>query len=432
MAVAVSEVAVVGDDYAGLRPSMAVAEGDRVRRGQLLFTDKKTPGARFTSPGTGTVRAIHRGEKRHFESIVVALDERDADEGEPFAAYEAGELARLDRMRVEENLVASGLWTALRRRPFERVPPPGAVPRSIFVTAIDTEPLAPDPAPIVRARAADFAAGLAALARLTDGPVYLCHAEGADLPAPPVERLVRASFAGPHPAGLPGTHMHFLDPVGDHRVAWHVGYQDVIAIGHLFLTGRLDVERIVSVAGPGVARPRIVRTRLGASIPEVAKGATRSETTPGAAVLSGSPLSGRLAEGTVAFLGRFHRQISVLPRESGREFLGWLRPGFGKFSVKPAFAGALAGSRRFPFTTSTNGSRRAMVPVGSFEKVMPLDILPTFLLRALASGDDEQAAALGALELAEEDLALCSYVCPGKEEWGALLRDCLDRIEREG
>ncbi len=331
---------------------------------------------------------------------------------------------------VREALVESGLWTALRARPFSKVPPPGSVPASIFVTAIDTHPLAADPVVVVQGSEADFERGLDALTRLTDGEVHLCQRPGASIPGGDRAGVTVQEFAGPHPAGLAGTHIHFVEPVSERRTVWHVGYQDVVATGHLFATGRLSVERVVSLAGPAVERPCLVRTRIGASTEDLVSGRLRGNATR---VISGSVLDGRTAAGTQAFLGRYHLQVSAISDERVRSFLGWLGPGWSKFSIKPAFASALGGSRRrFDFTTSSQGDPRAIVPIGTYEKVVPLDLMPTALLKSIVMGDTEHAQALGCLELDEEDLALCSFVCPGKTDFGPPLRDVLERIEKEG
>jgi Na+-transporting NADH:ubiquinone oxidoreductase subunit A len=420
----VRSVAVIGFDYHGMKPTMDVQVGDRVRLGQPLFSDKKNPGVIYTAPGAGVISAIHRGEQRVLQSVVIDLD---GDEEVRFAQHPAERLDCLDAQQVRDNLVQSGLWTALRTRPFSRVPAIDAVPSSIFVTAIDTHPLAADPAVVIAEQAADFEHGLKVLARLAR--VFLCKAEGASLPGEGLAQVKAESFAGPHPAGLPGTHIHFLDPVSASKSVWHIGYQDVIAIGKLFTSGRLWVERVVSLAGPVVERPRLLRTRLGANLDELAAG----ELQPGAnRVVSGSLLGGRTSRGACAFLGRYHLQLSCLREGNDRELLHYLRAGVNKHSVLNIFVSRLLGERKLAFSTTTNGSPRAMVPVGNYEAVMPLDILPTHLLRYLIVGDTEMAQKLGCLELDEEDLALCSYVCAGKYEYGPILRDNLSRIEKEG
>ena len=420
----VRSVAVIGFDYPTMKPTMAVQVGDRVKLGQLLFSDKKSPGVNYTAPGAGVVSAVHRGEKRVLQSVVIDLD---GDEEVTFASYSAAQLDGLSSEQVRENLQQSGLWTALRTRPFSKVPAIDATPASIFVTAIDTHPLAADPAVIIAEQAEAFEAGLKVLGNL--GKVFLCKAPNASLPGESLAKVQVESFNGPHPAGLAGTHIHFLDPVSASKSVWTIGYQDVIAVGKLFTSGRLSVERVVSLAGPVVEQPRLVRARLGANLDEL----TAGELQPGAnRVVSGSVLGGRTAHGAFAYLGRYHQQVSCLREGKEREMLHYLRAGVEKHSILNIYISKLMGGKKFAFSTSTNGSPRAMVPVGNYEEVMPLDVLPTQLLRALIVGDTEVAQKLGCLELDEEDLALCTYVCAGKYEYGPILRDNLTRIEKEG
>lgn len=421
----VRSVAVIGFDYHGMKPTMAVQAGDRVKLGQVLFSDKKTPGVHFTAPGAGVVSAIHRGEQRVLQSVVIDLDGDDAVE---FAAYSDGQLDALSGEQVRGNLQQSGLWTALRTRPFSKVPAVDATPASIFVTAIDTHPLAADPAVVIAEAAEDFTRGLRVLARLAK--VFVCVGENAKVPGSGLNNVQVEQFAGPHPAGLPGTHIHFLDPVNAHKTVWQVGYQDVIAIGKLFVTGRLSVERVVALAGPMVDKPRLVRTRLGANLDELTAGELKVGKP--VRVISGSLFGGRSARGACAWLGRYHQQVSCLEEGTEREMLHYLRAGVEKHSVMNLYISKLNPGKLFNFTTSTNGSPRAMVPIGNYEEIMPLDILPTQLLRYLIVGDTDMAQKLGCLELDEEDLALCSYVCAGKYEYGPILRDNLTRIEKEG
>ena len=421
----VRSVAVIGFDYHGMKPTMAVQAGDRVKLGQVLFSDKKTPGVHFTAPGAGVVSAIHRGEQRVLQSVVIDLDGDDAVE---FAAYSDGQLDALSGEQVRGNLQQSGLWAALRTRPFSKVPAVDATPASIFVTAIDTHPLAADPAVVIAEAAEDFTRGLRVLARLAK--VFVCVGENAKVPGSGLNNVQVEQFAGPHPAGLPGTHIHFLDPVNAHKTVWQVGYQDVIAIGKLFVTGRLSVERVVALAGPLVDKPRLVRTRLGANLDELTAGELKVGKP--VRVISGSLFGGRSARGACAWLGRYHQQVSCLEEGTEREMLHYLRAGVEKHSVMNLYISKLNPGKLFNFTTSTNGSPRAMVPIGNYEEIMPLDILPTQLLRYLIVGDTDMAQKLGCLELDEEDLALCSYVCAGKYEYGPILRDNLTRIEKEG
>ncbi|WP_338743765.1 Na(+)-translocating NADH-quinone reductase subunit A [Klebsiella michiganensis] len=423
---AVKRVALLGEEYIGMRPSMAVREGDRVQKGQLLFEDKRNPGVRFTAPASGTISAIHRGERRVLQSVVIDVD---GDDAVHFPRYELADLAALTREAVQQQLVESGMWTAFRTRPFSKIPAPGSVPAAIFVTAIDTNPLAADPQPIILAQREAFDAGLTLLTRLTNGKVHVCQASGGKLGGHPVGQVTFNQFAGPHPAGLVGTHIHFLEPVSLKKQVWHLNYQDVIAVGKLFLEGELSSERIVALGGPQVKEPRLLKTCSGASLDELLADELLDDENR---VISGSVLSGTHAQGPHAFLGRFHLQISVVKEGREKELFGWVMPGKDKFSITRTTLGHFMKRKLFNFSTDTNGGERAMVPIGNYERVMPLDILPTMLLRDLLAGDTDSAQALGCLELDEEDLALCTYVCPGKYEYGPALRSVLTQIEQEG
>ncbi len=422
---AITEVALLGEEYVGMRPSMKVREGDVVKKGQVLFEDKKNPGVVFTAPASGTVTAIHRGAKRVLQSVVIKIE---GNEQITFEKYTTEQLNQLTSEQVRQNLQTSGLWTALRTRPFSKVPAVDATPVSIFVNAMDTNPLCADPQVIVQQSAQAFEAGLTVLSRLHEGKVYLCKAANASIPSPSIANLDVKEFAGPHPAGLSGTHIHFIDPVSATKFVWYINYQDVIAVGKLFTTGELDVSRVVSLAGPQVKNPRLVRTVLGANLSQL----TANEVKDGEnRVISGSVLSGAKAAGPVDYLGRYALQVSVLEEGREKEFLGWIMPGANKYSLSRTVLGHFS-KKLFNFTTALNGGERAMVPIGAYERVMPLDIIPTLLLRDLAAGDTDSAQALGCLELDEEDLALCTFVCPGKNEYGPLLRQALDKIEKEG
>jgi Na+-transporting NADH:ubiquinone oxidoreductase subunit A len=421
----VSQVALVGLDYQGMKPTMAVREGDQVKLGQLLFTDKKNASARYTAPAAGTVVAINRGERRVFQSLVIDID---GDTSETFETYAVEQLDTLDRADVIENLVKSGQWTALRTRPFSKVPAADTMASSIFVTAMDTNPLSADPSVIVGQRREDFTSGLKILTRLTNGPVNLCVAPNSTIPGADIDGVRKIAFSGPHPAGLTGTHIHFVDPVSIDKTVWSIGYQDVIAIGALFTTGCIDVRRVIAIAGPQVTQPRLLGTRLGANINQLVIGELKNDENR---VISGSVLSGRQAVSEFAFLGRYHSQVSVIQEGRERQFLHYLRAGVDKHSSLPVFVSSLT-KKLFNMTTSTNGSERAMVPVGGYEKVTALDILPIQLLRSLIVGDTEMAQKLGCLELDEDDMGLYTYVCVGKYEYGRILRDNLTRIEKEG
>ncbi|MGF1685963.1 Na(+)-translocating NADH-quinone reductase subunit A [Photobacterium japonica] len=421
----ITRVALLGEEYVGMRPTMHIRVGDVVKKGQVLFEDKKNPGVKFTAPASGKVAEVNRGAKRVLQSVVIDVE---GDEQVTFNRYEANQLASLERAAIVEQLVESGMWTALRTRPFSKVPAIDAETQAIFVTAVDTNPLAANPEVVINEQSDAFVAGLTVLSRLTSGKVMVCKS-GASLPRSKEANIEEHVFNGPHPAGLVGTHIHTLFGASLQNVAWHINYQDVIAFGQLFLTGELFTDRVVSLAGPAVNKPRLVRTQIGASLEQL----TDAEFMPGELrVLSGSVLNGVHAVGPHAYLGRYHLQVSALREGREKEFLGWIAPGKNKFSVTRSFLSQFFPGQLFNMTTTTNGSERAMVPIGNYERIMPLDIEPTLLLRDLCAGDNDSAAQLGALELDEEDLALCTFVCPGKYEFGPMLRQCLDTIEKEG
>lgn len=411
-------MAALGRDAPGVRPDLRVAVGDRVRAGQALLVDRRRPEVCVTAPGAGMVTAIERGPRRRLESVVIALEDDRAVE---FEVPGAGRLP--SRERIETLLLASGLWAALRTRPFSRIPDPRTHPRAVFVTALESDPLAPDAARLIGLAGEDFARGVAALAALTDGPVWVCARPGAGLPLPDAERVRLVEVEGPHPAGLPGTHVHWLDPVGPGRTVWTVAWPAVAAIGTLLATGRLPVARVVALTGPAMTRPRLVRTRAGASTEELVAGGLA----PGPCrVVSGSVLSGHAAHGPLAFLGRADTQVCALA-EDPRPAPGWTAPARGGRARR--VMDLLRGTA--PWTTSLGGMRDAFFPLERTERVVPLDLPLGPLLRALVVGDPDAARQLGALELAEEDLALASYLSVGKLELGALLRGVLDELEKE-
>ncbi len=423
----ISTVALLARDYVGTKARLLVEPGHQVRLGQPLFSSRAFPEVRFVSPAAGTVAAVHRGERRALQSVVI--DAGPTEEATPFEAFSPNAGATRDQARAL--LLESGLWTALRTRPFTHVADPSTTPHSIFVTAIDTQPLAPDVDVLLRGSEDSLARGLDVLARLTDGPVYLCRRPGSsvavDLKGRPQLRV--AEFTGKHPAGTVGYHIHVLDPVHRGKTVWHIAAQDVVRIGVLFATGRLDMTQVVALGGPRVKSPRLVRTRLGASLSQLLNG----ELHDGASrVISGSVLTGDRANETIhGFLGRFHQQVSVVSEGTTRELLGWMAPGARTYSALPAFLSSLLPRRRFDLDTGVHGSTRAMVPIGAYERVMPMDLMPTHLLRALTVGDVGWAEELGVLELDEEDVALCTFVCPGKYEYGSALRRTLTTLAAE-
>lgn len=415
---AVRRVAVLGADYLGLKPRLSVAEGDVVVAGAPIMVHKDQPQVQIVSPVCGTVKAINRGARRKLISVEIELGD-----GTPMDFSDVGGAAG---DALAEKLCAAGLWTSFRTRPYSKVPAADSRPAAIYVTAMDTEPLAGDAAVIIGDAADDFARGLAAVATLSER-TYLCHAPGDDIPT--ADGVEVATFDGPHPAGLAGTHMHFLTPPTASRFVWTIGYHDVIAIGRLLDAGVYDPRRVIALTGPQCANPRLIRTIAGASMDDLLVDDLPQDVPT--RVISGSVLSGRAGDGVEGFLGRYARQITVMEEDTKQIPLGWIRPMPSKYALQPVLASALSG-KLHALTTNLNGGRRAMVPTGTFEQLFPQDYLPTQMLRALLVMDTDVAQKLGALELDEEDTGLAAFACPAKYEYGLALRDCLTKIEKEG
>jgi Na+-transporting NADH:ubiquinone oxidoreductase subunit A len=333
---------------------------------------------------------------------------------------------------VRALMAESGLWTAVRQRPFDRVPSPSTSCSALFVTAADTNPLAGSVATICAGQERALLDGLTAISKITKGPTFFCVGPDWTIDVSKVAGVQLETFTGQHPAGLVGTHIHTLRSASRTHTVFHLGVQDVIALGHLVQTGQIHTERIVTLAGPAARDGRMLRTRLGACTANLSEGRINNQ---GGEVrlISGSVLHGNTAQcEQLGFLGRYSTQITALYEDRERVFFGWLMPGSDKFSTIRAHLSAWLPGKTFPLTTTTHGGHRAMVPIGMFERVMPLDIMATFLLRAIVVGDLENAEALGCLELHEEDLALCSFVSPGKEDFGKALRGVLTDIWKEG
>lgn len=420
----IKHVALISDDYVGMKPTLRVSVGDRVKTGQLLFTDKKNEGVKFTAPGCGKVVAINRGAKRKFESLVIELSGEDSVR---FLDPSARPVESMSPEKIRKLLIDSGMWTAFRTRPYGKIPSVDSSPASLFITAIDTSPLAPDPQTIIALSPAEYQLGLKLVQRFFQIPIYYCTGAAKLHPAEELDGIEQWSFQGPHPAGLPSTHIHYLDPVHEAKTVWHINYQDIISLGHLLTSGSLHTEKIISLAGAAVQKPSLIATRIGVSLPELCEQEISQDSLR---ILSGSVLSGRESTGNQTFLGRYHNQVSVLLESNGRSFFNWLRPGANRFSIKPLFVSALRKPLRLPFNTALWGGQRAIFPLGTYEQVMPLDIIATSLLKSIVCGDTEKSKDLGCLELIEEDLALCAFVCPGKNEFATALRQVLTAIER--
>jgi len=419
---AITHVGVALTDYRGLQPQWLVQDGERVRTGQALFCDADTPAIRVSSPATGVVRV--QAGANGAQTLAIAVE---ADEYIEFAQFAETELPTLTDAQVRQQLLAAGLWPAFRTRPLQNVPGAEVKPHAIFVTAMDTQPLAPRAERLIEADLTAFSQGLTVISHLTSGLVYVCKAPAAYVPVPDIINIKVEEFAGKHPAGLAGTHIHFLDRIGagSDKQVWSINYQDVMAIGRLFVTGRVDAERIIALAGSQVIDARLLRVRLGADLRELTAGQLKDQA---CCVISGSVLHGREISAEQPYLGRYHQQVSVLPPVSTpQRWWGW---GARQFSALPVFLARLLRIKKYRICADVSESPQPLLITAAFERVWPLRMPVLPLLEALVAQDVERAVKLGALELAEEDLALCSFVCPGKQNYGALLRAVLEQANQ--
>ena len=416
---------IVGLNYIGLKPKLMVLPDNYVKAGQVLFVEKRDENIKYTSPINGKLLAINRGEKRAFQSIII---EKTGDDYIEFEKFDDSSLSNISADKIKHLLSQTGLWVSFRTRPFDKVPLFNSTPNSIFINAMDTNPLAPNPDIIIKIFEKDFLNGIKIVSKLCY-KVFLCQ-KSSSIPSINIPNVTTFYFNGPHPAGLSGTHIHFLDPVGPKKTVWYINYQDVIAIGKTFTEGKLYSKRVISLAGPEVKNPRLITTYIGADIEELFKDELINN--KNVRLISGSPIYGYQAEGPVKYLGRYNLQVCALSNEVKRSLLGWISPGLSKFSIKKVVISSFLKNKRLSWNTALNGSKRAIVPIGAYEKVMPLDIHPTFLFKALSIKNIEEAERLGCLELGEEDLALSTFVCPGKNDWMKLLRETLNIIEKEG
>ena len=409
----VTTVSLLGNDFTGMKPTMLVKSGDIVKRGTKIFEDKKNPGVFFTSPAGGVVKEISRGDRRKFLSIDIEIADN-----EDHVEFDTNE-------NIRNLLINSGLWNAFRSRPFNRTPSIDSSPNAIFINACDTNPLAVDPYFIIKEDLKYFNIGIKALYENFSCPIHCCY-QNADFDLS-VEGINYHQFSGPHPSGLTSTHINKIYPVNLKRIAWTIGYQDIISIGYLLEHNFLRTHKLIALAGPSVFNPSLIKARISGNIDELTAG--KLET--GSRVISGSVLYGHASEGVMNYLGFYDSLISAIPDQANDIFLNWLMPGSKLHSKLNVFISSFLKPSNFIFNTSVNGGDRAIVPVGSYDEVLPMDILVPQLLKALVVGDREQAVDLGMLELAPEDLAVCSYICPSKYDYCSILANNLNELYLE-
>jgi len=411
-------------DFPGLTARLEVREGDRVMAGTALFHDKSYPEIKYVSPVSGVVREIIRGDKRVLTEIVI---DRDGDHRVDFGVANP---LKLSREAVTERLLTSGMWPVLRQRPYHIVARPGTVPRAVFISAFDTAPLAPDIDFIMaNVHGNHLQTGINVLSRLTDGKIHLSQEAGGSRVAE-VKNLTGVEFhefSGPHPAGNVGIQIHHIEPVSKGEVVWTVDLQDVVALGRLFDTGLYDRERIIALAGSGVLHPKYHRITPGASVSGILK-ANLGEGNH--RVISGNVLTGKriAADGSFGF---YDNMVTVLPEGDYHELFGWATPGLKKFSYWRSFVSKLLPRKEYEMDTNLHGGHRAFVMTGHYENVLPMDIYPIYLIKAIMAGDVEQMENLGIYEVAEEDFALCEYIDPSKSELQEIIRSGINLMIKE-
>jgi len=411
-------------DFSGLTPKLNVKIGDKVLAGSPLFHDKVRPEILFTSPVSGIVKEIVRGDRRKLLEVIV---ERDGDE---FVSFGKVSSEKLTRDKIKELLLASGLWPAVRQRPYHVVANPKDTPKAIYISGFDTAPLAPDYNYIMdNSQELIFQKGLNSLSKLTDGKINLVLDSRAEISG----LLKRAAevevsyFSGPHPSGNVGVHIHHLEPLSKGEVIWFVNLQDVIAIGRLFEEGIYKHERIIALTGSEILNPGYHKVRSGASV----SGIVKENTKPGdLRYISGNVLTGTRIEPD-GYLGYYDSQVTVIPEGKYFEFFGWMMPGLKKFSFSRSYSSGFMPGKDYRLDTNFHGGERAFVMTGQYEKVVPMDIYPMQLLKAILAEDIDLMENLGIYEVAEEDFALCEYICPSKIEIQAIVRKGLDMMIKE-
>ena len=412
----ISSVSLLANDFVGMKPTMLVKENDEVKVGEKLFEDKKNPGIFFTSPAGGLIKSINRGDKRKFLSIEIEISQN-----EEFIDFNMGS----SQDEIKNTLINSGLWNVFRTRPFNRTPNISSSPEALFINCCDTNPLSVDPYEIINIDKDSFDKGLETIKQLFDCDIHLTYQNNNFDNT--LSGINYHQFTGPHPAGLVGTHISKIHPVNLNSKVWTANFQDIISIGYLKKNKKIKTTKIISLGGPAVFEPSLIKVRHGSNLDEITAGKIEDNSR----VISGSVLHGHESEGVMKYLGYYDSQVSVIPDEVNEIFLNWLMPGSSLHSKLNVFISSFIKPKKYIFNTSIGGGNRAIVPISSYEEVVPMDILVTQLLKSLVVSDIEMAIDLGMLELVPEDLSLCSYVCPSKYDYSSILMDNLNKLYLE-
>ena len=413
------KVSLSPQQFRGIKPKLVVREGDKVKTGSPLFFDKLKPEVKWASPSSGVVTSIHFGARRIIEKIEISVEDK---EPELYKSFSSSDLNAADREAVMKNILDACIFPLIRQRPFNKVANPNDVPRDIFVSAYNTAPLSVNVSKVIQNNKDQFQAGLTALSKLTDGSVYLTSQKLMEF-----DNATNITIEGPHPAGNVGIQIHHIKPINPGEIIWTVNAQHVITIGKLFQNGQYDPGCVVSIGGSGSSNPQTVRALTGSSIGSLLKDQLLNGSQR---IISGDVLTGKRVSSD-DYLGFYDSSVAIINDDVKRPFLGMLAVGSSstKYSLTNTFLST--GTKEFDFTTSQNGELRAIVPLNAWEKMLPMDILPNPLYRAILAQDIEEMEQLGIWECDDEDFALCSFACPSKIDVGSVIRDGLDLLESD-
>jgi len=415
-------VALKPTDFPGLTPKLSVKPGNEVKAGDALFYDKYHPEVVFTAPLGGKVISVNRGERRRVLEVVI-----ETDTGAGSVEFKKANPNELSAEEVKEQLLKSGLWPFIKRRPYGIVASPQEKPKSIFISTFDTAPLAPDYNFIMEGQLGTFQMGIDALAKLTEGKVFL-GVSGKSVFTNIKNAEIR-QFSGPHPAGNVGVQIHHISPVNKGEVVWTINPQDVLFVGRLFETGKVDFTKVFALAGSEVEKPKYLQTLLGAPVSSVTDGRLKKVNYK-QRIISGNVLTGKRVK-PMNYLNFYDSLVSVIPEGDDYELLGWATPGVDKFSASKTFLSGLFPQKEYELNANLHGGERAFVLSGQYEKVVPMDILPVFLLKACLANDIDKMEQLGIYEVIEEDFALCEYVCTSKIKVQDILRSGINTMIKE-
>ncbi len=419
-------IAMKPTDFKGLVPRLLVREGDKVLAGSPVMSDKQSPDVLFTSPVSGTVAEIVRGEKRKLLEVRIK-----ADETQEYLDFGAKKVSSLSADQIKAELLKSGLWPSLIQRPYGVIADPAIQPKAIFVSAFNTAPLAPVAEYALDGEFANVQTGVDALAKLTKGGVHISlnAANASATPFHKLENAVLHRVEGKHPAGNVGVQISHISPIKKGETVWTVSLMLLAAIGRFFNTGKYNLARKIAVTGPRAINPAYAEALPGIAMKDLASFYDNSA--KDLRFVSGNVLTGT-SVGEGGFLGFFDDQVTLLHEGTERELLGWVKPfRFKKFSFSHSYFSWLCPKKQYDLNTNTNGGERTFMMTGVYEKVLPMDIFPIYLVKACMAGDIDNMEKFGIYEVLPEDLALCEYVDPSKNDIQAIIAKGIDNMIKE-